>query len=164
VAEVVAEADRLGEVLVERQRAGDRPRDLRDLERVGQARAEVIALWRDEDLGLVLQAPERLGVHDPVAIALQRRAQPAVVLRARAARRPRARGQRRQPRVLELTAARGVALGDRARVGVRIHCHRFSHRGQRLPRATARAGVRCARCRVESCSLSSLPPQIRASS
>ena len=57
VAEVVAEPDRLGEVLVEAQRARDRPRDLRDLERVGHARAVVVALGRDEDLGLVLQTP-----------------------------------------------------------------------------------------------------------
>ena len=80
VAEVVAEPDRLGEVLVERQRPRDRPRDLRDLERVRQPRAVVVALGRDEDLRLVLQAPERLAVHDPVAVALQRRAQRAVGL------------------------------------------------------------------------------------
>ena len=109
VAEVVAQPDRLGEVLVEAQRARDGARDLRDLERVGQPRAEVVALGRDEDLGLVLEAPERLGVHDPVAVALQRRAQPAVVLGPRAPRRPRARRQRRQPRVLERAPARGVA-------------------------------------------------------
>ena len=60
--------------------------DLRDLQRVGQPRAVVVALGRDEDLRLVLQAAERLGVHDPVAVALQRRAQPAVGLR-RCARR-----------------------------------------------------------------------------
>src|SRR5262249_46798711 len=34
VAEIVREADRLDEILVERQRARDGPRDLRDLERV----------------------------------------------------------------------------------------------------------------------------------
>ena len=43
VAEVVAEPDRLGEVLVEPEGSRDRPRDLRDLERVGQPRAVVIA-------------------------------------------------------------------------------------------------------------------------
>ena len=76
--EIVAEPDRLDEILVQRQRARDRPRDLGHLERVRQPRAVVIALRRDEDLRLVLQAPERLGVHDPVAIALEGRAQPAV--------------------------------------------------------------------------------------
>jgi len=44
MAEVVPESDRLREVLVERQCAGHRPGDLRDLERVGQPRAVVVAL------------------------------------------------------------------------------------------------------------------------
>ncbi len=43
VPEVVAEADRFDEVLVERQRAGDGARDLGHLERVGQPRAVVVA-------------------------------------------------------------------------------------------------------------------------
>ena len=43
VAEVVAEPDRLDEVLVQRERARDRARDLRDLERVRQPRAVVVA-------------------------------------------------------------------------------------------------------------------------
>ena len=101
VAEVVPEPDRLDEVLVERERARDRARDLGDLERVGEPRAEVVALGRDEDLRLVLQPPERLAVHDPVAIALQRRAQPAVGLArlagARATNAPRAPTARRPP-------------------------------------------------------------------
>ena len=121
VAEVVAQPDGLGEVLVEPQRARDRARDLGDLERVGQPRAVVVALGRDEDLRLVLQAPEGLGVHDPVAVALQRRAQAAVLLGPRAPRRLRARRQRREPRVLERAPARGVGRGHRARVGVRVH-------------------------------------------
>src|SRR5690606_23050974 len=81
VAEVVAEPDRLGEVLVEAQRAGYRARHLRDLQRVGQPRAVVVALRGDEHLRLVLEAAERLAVDDPVAVALERRAQPAVLLR-----------------------------------------------------------------------------------
>ena len=86
VAEVVPEPDRLDEVLVEPQRARHGARDLRDLERVGQPRAVVVALGRDEHLRLVLEPPERLAVHDPVAVALQRRAQRAVLLgRARRA-------------------------------------------------------------------------------
>jgi hypothetical protein len=36
--------------------------------------AVVVALRRHEHLGLVLQATKRLAVHDPVAIALKRRA------------------------------------------------------------------------------------------
>ena len=72
VAEVVAQADRLGEVLVEAQGARHVARDAARLERVGQPGAVVVALGRDEHLGLVLEAPEGLGVHDPVAVALER--------------------------------------------------------------------------------------------
>ena len=75
VAEVVPEPDRLRQVLVEPQRARDRARDLRRLERVGEPRAVVVALRRDEHLRLVLEPAERLAVHDPVAVALERRAQ-----------------------------------------------------------------------------------------
>ena len=44
VAEVVREADGLDEVLVQAQRARDRARDLRDLERVREPRAIQVAL------------------------------------------------------------------------------------------------------------------------
>ncbi len=83
VSEVVAERDRLGQVLVQLQRARHRARDPDHLERVGQPRAVVVALRRDEDLRLVLEAPERLGVDDAVAVALERRAQRALLLRPR---------------------------------------------------------------------------------
>ena len=80
VPQVMAERDRLGQVLVEPQRARHRPGDLRDLERVRQPGAVVVALRREEDLRLVLEAPERLGVEDPVAVALEIRAQRAGLL------------------------------------------------------------------------------------
>ena len=86
VADVMAEPDRLRQVLVETQRARDRARDPGHLERVGQPRAVVVALRRDEHLGLVLEPPERLAVHDPVAVALERRPQAAVGLLALALR------------------------------------------------------------------------------
>ena len=84
VPEVVAEPDRLDEVLVQPQRPRDAARDPGRLERVGQARAVVVAGRVDEDLRLVHQAPERLGVDDPVAVALERR--PQARLRPRRAR------------------------------------------------------------------------------
>ena len=121
MAEVVAEADRLGEVLVEGERAGDGAGDLRDLERMGHARAVVVALGRDEHLRLVLQAPEGLAVHDPVAIALQRRAQRAVGLGDGPRGRIGARGERRQVLVLPRTAACREALRDGARCGGGVH-------------------------------------------
>ncbi len=77
VAEVVAEPDRLDEVLVQPQRARDAAGDAGRLERVGQARAVVVALGGDEDLGLVHQPAEGLGVNDAVAVALKGRAETA---------------------------------------------------------------------------------------
>ena len=74
VAEVVPEADGLGEVLIEFERAGDRAREARDLERVRQARAVMVALRAQEHLRLVLQAAERFRVRDAVDVALEARA------------------------------------------------------------------------------------------
>ena len=67
----MAQRDRLGQRLVQAERRGQRARDLRDLQRVRQARDEVVALGVDEDLRLVLQAAERLGVEDPVTVTLE---------------------------------------------------------------------------------------------
>ena len=74
VAEIVDQRDRLGEVLVAAQRPRQRAGDLRDLDRVGEPGAVVVALMRDEDLRLVLEAAEGGGVDDAVAVALERRA------------------------------------------------------------------------------------------
>ena len=52
VADVVRQAQRLGQVLVEPERAGDHAADLRDLEAVGQADAVMVAVGGDEHLGL----------------------------------------------------------------------------------------------------------------
>src|SRR3954463_3742 len=103
MSQVVAEADRLGPVLVEARRAGDAAREARGLERVREPRAVMVADGRDEHLCLVLEATERLRVHDPVAVALERRAQAALRLGVCAAPRlVRADRERRQPRVLQL--------------------------------------------------------------
>src|SRR6478672_7576572 len=59
--EIVTESDRLRQILVQAQRPGDTARNAGGLERV-------------------LEAAERLRVDDPVAIPLERRPQPAVVL------------------------------------------------------------------------------------
>ena len=71
MAEVVGEAQRLGQILVEAERAGDGPADLRDFEAVGQADPEMVAVGSDEHLGLVAQAAEGDRVDDPVAVALE---------------------------------------------------------------------------------------------
>ena len=81
VAEVVGQRDRLGEVLVEAERPGDRPRDLRDLEGVREPGAVVVALVVDEDLGLVLEPAEGARMNDPVPVALVRRPERVGLLR-----------------------------------------------------------------------------------
>ena len=103
VAEVVAEPDRLDEILVQPQRTADAARDARRLERVRETRAEMVAFGVDEDLGLVAQAAECLRVDDAVAVALERRAQAAFLLREiAAAALVGAHGERRQPAFLVL--------------------------------------------------------------
>ena len=61
--------------LVQAERPRHRARDLRHLQRVRDARAVVIALGREEHLGLARQPPERLRMDDPIAIVLEDRAQ-----------------------------------------------------------------------------------------
>ena len=77
MAEIVGKRERLGEILIDAQRAGERAGDLRHFEAVGQARAVVIAFVIDEDLGLVVEPPERRRMQDAVAVAGVRRARGA---------------------------------------------------------------------------------------
>lgn len=53
---------------------GNRARETRDLERVRQARAVVVALGAQKHLRLVLEAAERFRVRDAVDVALKARA------------------------------------------------------------------------------------------
>jgi hypothetical protein len=80
VAEVMGQRHSLRQVLVEAQRAGHGAGDLRDLQRMGQAGAEIVALMFHEDLRLVLEPPEGRGMDDPVAVALERGAEEAFLL------------------------------------------------------------------------------------
>lgn len=66
---LMRQRQRLGQVLVDPELAGQRPGDLCDLQRMGQPGPVVIALVEDEDLGLVLEAAERGGMDHPVAVA-----------------------------------------------------------------------------------------------
>ena len=85
MAQVVAQGDGLGQILVQPQGAGDGAGDLRDLQRVGQPGAVMVPLGRKKDLGLLLQAAERLAVDNAVAVPLVARADGVLVLRAAAA-------------------------------------------------------------------------------
>src|SRR3982751_2687595 len=72
VSAIVSKRDGFGEFLVQVQHLGDGPRDLRHFERVRQARAVVIAGWREEHLRFMFETAEGLRVDDAVAIALER--------------------------------------------------------------------------------------------
>src|SRR5439155_4084486 len=112
MAEIVAEPDRLDEVLVQAESPRDAPCDPGRLECVREPGPEVIPLRVDEHLGLVAQPTERFRVGDPVAVALERRAQAALILHVRAAAAlVRADGQGRQPALLVLAheALEGVS-------------------------------------------------------
>ena len=133
VARVVAEPDRLDEILVEPERTRDDPRDRRRLQRVRHASPVVITLRVDEDLGLPLQPAKRLRVDDPVAVALERRSHAARLLGPEATLRlVRADGERRQPRLL--------ALADEQLEVPRCTIDRL-HRLQSNPRRGVRIGA-----------------------
>ena len=115
VPEVVPEGDRLGQVLVQPERAGDDARDPRRLERVCEPRAEVIPARGHEHLRLVLEPAERLRVDDAIAVALEGRPQPTLVLRYRPPTRlVGANRERRQRLLLEAPDAGLEALGYRS--------------------------------------------------
>ncbi len=113
--EVVAEPDRLDQILVQRQGPRHGARDRGHLEGVRQARAVMVAQGRHEHLGLVCQTPKRLAVNDPVAIALKRacaaRSPPPACC---ATRRIGARRQRRELALLHAraTSAKAAATGS----------------------------------------------------
>ena len=111
VAEVVAEPDRLGQVLVEAERAGDRAGDPAGLQRVGEAGPVVVALGGDEDLRLVLEAAEGLRVDDPVAVALER----ACAAGCRAPRRGAAPGRTASPDSERNSASQARTRSSRGR-------------------------------------------------
>ena len=115
MAEVVGERQRLAQILVEPERAGERAGDLRDFERVGEPGAEMVALVEDEHLRLVGQPAEGGGMDDAVAVAAEigagrrrrLRAQPAAAL-GRVGRIGRARVLRPPWSALPLTPAAGA--------------------------------------------------------
>ncbi len=92
--EVVAERDGLDEVFVEPECLRGGPGGLGDLEGVHEAGPVVVALRREEDLGLVLEPAEGLAVYNPVAVAHVGGADVALFLRHEpAARVPRPHGE-----------------------------------------------------------------------
>ena len=74
VAQVMGQRDGLGQIFIQQERPSDIPRNGRDLHRVRQARAQVIARAVQKNLGLVFQPAESARMNDAVAIALVLRA------------------------------------------------------------------------------------------
>jgi iron-sulfur cluster assembly accessory protein len=81
VAKVMRKRKRLGEIVVEAERAGKRARDLAHLQRMGEPGTEMVALVRNEDLRLVGEPPEGGAMDDAVAVALKCRARRRMRLR-----------------------------------------------------------------------------------
>ena len=75
----MSKADGVGERAIEAEATGKRAADLRRLDRMEEPSTVQVTLGDDEDLGLVLKAPEMLAVDQPIAIAFERR--PRVGLR-----------------------------------------------------------------------------------
>jgi hypothetical protein len=71
MAEIMNQCHALGQILVQLESPGQRPGDLRHFDGVGQPGAVVVALMGNEDLGLVLEPPERRGVDDAVPVTLE---------------------------------------------------------------------------------------------
>ncbi len=91
VTDVMREAERLGQILVQPQHTRDGTADLRDFEAVREAHAIMIAIGRDEHLRLVAEAPETDRMDDPVAIRWKISRGPRGSPPASAWRRPRLR-------------------------------------------------------------------------
>ena len=71
VADIVGQAERFCQVLVEAERPCKGSADLGHFQAMGQPNAKVIAVRRDEDLRLVAQAPERHRMDDAVPVPLK---------------------------------------------------------------------------------------------
>src|SRR5690348_7124670 len=71
MADIVGQRQRLREVFVQADRRSHGARDLRNLNRMREAIAEMIGEAGREDLGLVLEPAEGASMHHAVAIALK---------------------------------------------------------------------------------------------
>ncbi len=71
MAQIVRQADRFGQGFIQLQRERHGTCDLSDFDGVGDPRAVKVALVIHEHLGLVDQAPEGVGMDDPIAIPLK---------------------------------------------------------------------------------------------
>jgi hypothetical protein len=73
MADIVNQRQRLRKIFVQAKRGRDGPGDLCDLDGVCQSAAKVVGGATGKDLGLPCQTPEGTGLHDALAITLERR-------------------------------------------------------------------------------------------
>jgi hypothetical protein len=71
MADVVDQSQRFDEIAVKSELGGDRPRDLRNFDRVSQAIAKVVGVAAGEYLSLRFQTAKGACMDDAVAIALE---------------------------------------------------------------------------------------------
>ena len=71
VADVMRQTQRLGQILVQSQRARDHPADLRHFQAVSEPDPVMIAIGRHKHLSLVAQPAKGDGMNDPVAVTLE---------------------------------------------------------------------------------------------
>ena len=131
VADVVAERHRLDQILVQPERAGDRPADLAHLEDVREPGAVVVAHGREEHLRLVLRAPEGLAVDDAVAVDGEIRPRRRRLLGLHALRVHALRRVGSERRLLELLGVLPDAQGGNAlttgQLGIALYSGRHTH-------------------------------------
>jgi hypothetical protein len=81
VTQIVGQGDDFGEPFVRTQSRRECPGDVGHLQRMRQARAEVVVVRRAEDLRLALESSKRRALDDAVTIDLERAPQPIRRLR-----------------------------------------------------------------------------------
>jgi hypothetical protein len=71
MAEIVHQRESFGEIDIEMERGCDRTRDLRDLDGVGEAVAEMVGVAAGKNLSLGFETAKGAGVDDAVAVTLK---------------------------------------------------------------------------------------------
>ena len=70
--QIMRQRETFGQIFIKAQNPRNRARDLRDFETMGQARAVIIPLMGDKDLGFAFQAAKGGRMDNPVFIPLKR--------------------------------------------------------------------------------------------
>ena len=77
MANIMGQTQGLGQILIQAQRAGNRPANLCHLKTVGQADTKMVTIGGNKNLRLVAQAAKRDRMNDTVTVPLKNIAWPA---------------------------------------------------------------------------------------